>query len=201
MAFEIGTKLYCNSDSPITTIDGGEIKNVIPFEQEGRNSQNYYGESSGGPNQEDIYWQPGDVMGVTTGRTAIKDATLYYEFSMKSSYRTRNRSIFSYVPIVAIFGGIDNAGTYQDITRSAWVSSQFCTNSKANALSKFDKRTDKATLSQVQNEQKAPADLGGSGGDKTPAPETKSNTGLIVGLSALGLLILGGLTYFFTRNR
>lgn len=190
MAFPQGTKLYCNADSPITTIDGGEIKNNIPFEQEGRNSQDYYGETSGRTAPVDIRWQPSDPMGMTTGRTAIKDGTLYYEFSMPSTYRT------------APGWGSAGGGYYQPINRSAWVSSQFCTDSKANALEKFNKRTDKASLAQVKNEQ-IPPELGGSAGSGSGTNNTdkKTSTGLIVGLSALGLAVIGGMIYLFTRKK
>jgi hypothetical protein len=49
---------------------------------------------------------------------------------------------------------------------------------------------------------KTPA-VGGSNGSGSGTPETdkKTSTGLIVGLSALGLAIFGGLIYLVTRNR
>lgn len=179
MAFPKGTKLYCNADAPITTIDGGEIKNNIPFGQEGRNSQDYYGETSGRSAPTDILWQPASLFGVSTGRTAIKDQTLYYEFAMKAQYRTSNGW---------------NAGTYLDIDRSAWVSSEFCTDSETSALDKYDKRTDKATVKQIKDSNisgKPP--VTGSGGNLLTS-EKKNNT-LIFG--GIGLTILVFCIWFF----
>lgn len=178
MAFQKGTKLYCNADSPITTIDGGEIKNNIPFGQEGRNSQNYYGDTSGRDAPEDILWQPGSLLGISTGRTYVKDSTLFYEFSMKSTYRTSHGW---------------NAGTYADIDRSAWVSSEFCTDSEDSALSKFDKRTDKATVAQIKSSNisgKPP--VTGTGFGTTPPTTNKT---LLYG--GIGLVVLGFFVWFF----
>lgn len=178
MAFAKGTKLYCNSDAPITTIDGGEIKNNIPFGQEGQNSKNFYGDTSGRDAPVDILWQPASLFGISTGRTAIKDQTLYYEFSMKSQYRTSHGW---------------NAGTYEDIDRSAWVSSEFCTDSETSALDKYDKRTDKATVAQIKSSNisgKPPV----TGASETPTLQTTNKT-LIYG--GLGLAILGFFVWFF----
>lgn len=192
MTFIKGTKLYCNADSPIKTLDGGEIKNNIPFGQEQGFSRTYYGEADGaGTEPQDILWQPASFIGLSTGRTAIKEGVLYYEFSMESSYR--HRSEWPY------FG----AGRYQPITRSGWVSSEYCTDSEANALTKYDKRTDKAKFDDVKigNKTGKPAEIGGSSVDEVPGPETKNNTVLYVGLGVFGLSILGVIIYFITRKK
>ena len=182
MAFPKGSKLYCNADAPITTIDGGEVKNNIPFGQEGRNSQDYYGDTSGRSAPIDILWQPATIFGVSTGRTALKDQTLYYEFAMKSSYR------------ISPPWGSTAGGLYLDIDRSAWVSSEFCTDSETSALDKYDKRTDKATITQIKNSNlsgKPP--VTGSGGNLLTS-EKKNNT-LIFG--GIGLTILVFCIWFF----
>lgn len=175
-------KIYCNADGPIPTIDGGELKNNIPFGQEGRNSQSYYGDDEGGSNKiVELLWQPAALFGETTGRTAIKDKTLYYEFSMPSQYRVNG----------GIFGL--GAGVYTEIIRSAWVSSEFCTDSEDSALSKYDKRTDKATVAQIKTSNttgKPPVTGTGSG-----TGGTTTNKTLIYG--GIGVVVLGFFIWFF----
>ena len=200
------TKIYCNADSPISTLDGGDAKYNMPYGQEGINSRNYYGDSTGGPTQEDLVWQPGDFFGFTTGRTHIDTATktLYYEFKMKSSYRKRNKSFLStYVPIFILTDAVgirlDKAGTYEDNFHNTWVSSEFVTDDAQYALNKFDKRTDNKTLTEVKKDN-----LGNKSGATTPKatastgvdnPNGNSNNTILYGVIVVVLAFVAWLIW------
>jgi hypothetical protein len=202
-------KVFVFADAPITMFEGGALgidEQDLP--NNFGKSQTFYGETSDAPTQpKDRLWQPASLIGTTTGRTTVYKDTLYYQVNYSATFRE---------------SGGWASGTYFEAPRVGWASSADITDSPTSALEKYNKRTDKATKSEVeknQNEEgfeKTPEAAKDNANTKlptgktgttqsnllTPTDEKSKPNYLLWGLGAFGVILIGvGLWWAFGTKK